>query len=100
MTPPVPLADLLSPDAVAWGSRALTAAVGLFVAALAYRGFRRNDAPRMRWLAVGIGLLTAGSFLAAAVGVGAGAGPGVVLVARGLATVAGLCAVLFALLAE
>ncbi|WP_049947460.1 DUF7521 family protein [Candidatus Halobonum tyrrellensis] len=98
--PPVPPVGLLSPDAVAWGTRALTAVVGLFVSALAYRGFRRNDAPRMRWLAVGIGLVTAGSFLAVSVAAEAGAGAGVVLVARGLVTVAGLCAVLVALLRD
>ncbi|MDS0282393.1 DUF7521 family protein [Haloarcula onubensis] len=92
------LGDLFAPATVAWASRALTAAVGLFVAALAYRGFRRNDAPKMRALAVGIGLLTGGVFLAVAVASLAGADAGVVLLARGLVTVAGLCAVLYALL--
>ncbi|SDK44521.1 DUF7521 family protein [Natronorubrum texcoconense] len=33
---------------------ALTAVVGLFVAHLAYRGYRRNDSQTMRALAVGI----------------------------------------------
>ncbi|RQG91825.1 DUF7521 family protein [Natrarchaeobius chitinivorans] len=33
---------------------ALTAVVGLFVAVLAYRGFRRNDSPTMRALSIGI----------------------------------------------
>ncbi|ELY46881.1 DUF7521 family protein [Natronorubrum tibetense] len=33
---------------------ALTAVVGLFVAHLAYRGYRRNDSPTMRALAIGI----------------------------------------------
>jgi len=92
------LGDPLTPAAVAWASRALTAAVGLFVATLAYRGFRRNDAPKMRALAVGIGLLTAGVFLAVVLSDLAGAGAGVVLLSRGLVTVAGLCAVLYALL--
>ena len=86
------------PDTVAWASRALTAAVGLFVAALAYRGFRRNDAPKMRALAVGIGLLTAGVFTAVVLAELAGVGGGVVLLVRGLVTVLGLCAVLYALL--
>lgn len=35
----------------------LTAAVALFVAALAYRGYRRNDSETMRALAVGIVLV-------------------------------------------
>jgi len=95
---PLLLGDPLTPAAVAWVSRALTAAVGLFVAALAYRGFRRNDAPKMRSLAIGIGLLTAGVFLAVALASLAGAGDGAVLLARGLVTVAGLAAVLHALL--
>jgi len=33
---------------------ALTAVVGLFVASLAYRGYRRNESRRMRALAVGV----------------------------------------------
>jgi uncharacterized membrane protein len=33
---------------------AATALVGLFVALLAYRGYRRNDSPRMRALAAGV----------------------------------------------
>lgn len=33
---------------------ALTAVVGLFVAHLAYRGYRRNDSATMRALAIGI----------------------------------------------
>ncbi|WP_436346714.1 DUF7521 family protein [Natronorubrum sp. FCH18a] len=33
---------------------ALTAVVGLFVAYLAYRGYRRNDSATMRALAIGI----------------------------------------------
>ena len=86
------------PDTVAWASRALTAAVGLFVAALAYRGFRRNDAPKMRALAVGIGLLTAGVFTAVVLAELAVVGGGVVLLVCGLVTVLGLCAVLYALL--
>ncbi|KAA9405548.1 MULTISPECIES: hypothetical protein [Haloarcula] len=92
--------DLLAPDAVAELSRALTAVVGLFVASLAYRGYRRNDAPKMWWLAVGIGSLTAGVYATATIAVWAGAGAGIVLLVRGLVTVAGLCAVLYALFVE
>ncbi|WP_251343710.1 DUF7521 family protein [Haloplanus halophilus] len=92
MIPDLPLA----PESVAWASRGLTAVVGLFVATLAYRGYRRNDAPQMRALAVGVGLLTAGVFLVVTVVDAVGAGAGVVLLARGLVTVAGLCAVLIA----
>ena len=97
MTVPL-VAGLLVSDILVWGSGALTAVVGLAVAALAYRGYRRNGARKMRALAVGIGLLTAGAFLAAALASVAGAGDGVALLARGLVTVAGLCAVLYALL--
>lgn len=92
--------ELIAPSTVAFVSRGLTAAVGLFVATLAYRGYRRNDAPQMRMLAVGIGLLTAGVFSIATVADRAGAGPGVVLLGRGLVTVAGLGAVLYALVVE
>ena len=87
----------VTPSDVAWGSRALTALVGLFVAGLAYRGYRRNDAPKMRSLALGIFLLTTGVFLAVAVVTQVGAGTGRVLLARGLVTVTGLGAVLYAL---
>jgi len=41
-------------DPIAAGASALTAAVGLFVAALAYQGYRRTDSSIMRGLAVGI----------------------------------------------
>ena len=93
-----PLVGAVSPDSIALATRALTAVVGLFVAILAYRGFERNDAPKMRSLAIGVGLLTTGVFLTVTVVSGLGVGTGVVLFARGLVTVAGLCAVLFALL--
>ncbi|WP_367176815.1 DUF7521 family protein [Haloarcula rubripromontorii] len=92
--------DLLAPDLVAELSRAVTAVVGLFVASLAYRGYWRNDAPKMQWLAVGIASLTAGVYAAVTVTDWAGAGTGIVLLVRGLVTVAGLCAVLYALLVE
>jgi hypothetical protein len=93
-------ADTLSPGSVAWLSRGLIALVGLFVATLAYRGFKRNDAPKMRLLALGIGCLTTGVFLAVTVVTLAGAGTGGVLIARGVVTVAGLGAVLLALLSR
>ncbi len=51
------LADLVAPVA------ALTALLGLFVAAQAYRGYRRHDSRTMRALAVGIVCLTAVPFL-------------------------------------
>ncbi|MBV0925178.1 hypothetical protein KTS45_13315 [Halomicroarcula limicola] len=81
-------------------SRGLTALLGLFVASLAYRGYRRNGSAKMRALAVGIGLLTAGVFTAVAIADVAGAGDGIVLLARGVVTVAGLSVVLYALVAE
>ena len=90
-------AELITPSRVAIVSRGVTAVVGLLVALLAYRGYRRNDARKMRALAVGIALLTAGVFVAATAAEYAGGGAGTVLLARGTVTVTGLCAVLYAL---
>ena len=87
--------DLLSVGLVA---RGVTAIVGLFVATLAYRGYRRNGSDKMRALAIGIGLLTAGVFVAVILADTTGAGNGVVLLVRGLVTVIGLCVVLYAIL--
>jgi len=92
--------SLLAPSSIAILSRGLTAVVGLFVSMQAYRGFKRNDAPRMRALAIGIGLLTTGASLAAIAIDTVGAGAGVVLLVRGGVTVAGLSAVLYALLMQ
>jgi ABC-type enterochelin transport system permease subunit len=88
--------DLLSPEAVATASRGLTAVAGLLVAGLAYRGYRRNDARKMLWLAVGIGLLTAGTFLVSVVLDGFGIGDGGVLLSVGAVNVLGLSAILYA----
>lgn len=84
----------LSADLVA---RSVTAIVGLFVATLAYRGYRRNDSAKMRALAIGIGLLTAGVFVAVLLADMTTAGDGVILLVRGLVTVTGLCVVLYAI---
>lgn len=98
MTPTeVTLLALGTSAEIAWGSRALTALVGLFVAGLAYRGYRRNDASKMRSLAGGIFLLTTGAFLAVVVVSRLGTETGQILLVRGLVTVAGLGAVLYAL---
>ncbi|MUW15080.1 hypothetical protein GJ633_10735 [Halorubrum sp. CBA1125] len=78
-------------------ARGVTAVVGLFVATLAYRGYRRNGSAKMRALAIGIGLLTAGVFVAVMFTDLTGAGNGVVLLVRGLVTVIGLCVVLYAI---
>jgi hypothetical protein len=94
----LPGTEALPPDSIVWLSRGVTALVGLFVSMLAYRGFRRNDAPKMRSLALGIGLLTTGVFLTVTVANFAGAGTGGILLARGLVTTTGLCVVLLALL--
>ena len=91
------IADIMTPANVAFASRALTAVVGLFVAVLAYRGYRRNNAPMMRSLAIGIALLTAGVASIVAVVSQAGGGNAAVLLARGLVTVSGLCAILYAI---
>jgi len=94
------LDSVLAPSNIAILSGGLTAVVGLFVSIQAYRGYKRNDAPRMRALAIGIGLLTTGAFLAAIVIDAVGAGDGVVLLVRGCVSVAGLSTVLYALLRE
>ena len=91
---------LVEPSSIALASRALTAAVGFFVALLAYRGFRRNNATKMRSLAVGVGLLTTGSFLVVMAVDTAGVGSGFVLLARGLVSVVGLSVILHALIVE
>ena len=88
----------MEPFSVVLMARGVTAIVGLFVATLAYRGYRRNGSEKMRALAVGIGLLTAGVFVAVLLADVTGAGNGVVLLVRGLVTVLGLCVVLYAIL--
>jgi hypothetical protein len=90
------LFEFLTPETVAWASRALTAGVGLFVAGIAYRGYRRNGAPKMLLLGTGIALLTAGVFLVVIAVDVVGAGDGLVLLARGLVSFVGLCAILYA----
>jgi hypothetical protein len=94
------IADIVTPANVALASRALTAVVGLFVAVLAYSGYRRNNAPMMRSLAIGIALLTAGVASIVAVVDQAGGGNGAILLARGIVTVAGLCAILYAIVSQ
>lgn len=88
----------MEPFSVVLMARGVTAIVGLFVATLAYRGYRRNGSKKMRALAAGIGLLTAGVFVAVLLADVTGAGNGVVLLVRGLVTVLGLCVVLYAIL--
>lgn len=88
----------MEPLSVVSVARGLTAIIGLFVAMLAYRGYRRNVSRKMRALAIGIGLLTAGVFVAVILADMAGAGNGIVLLVRGLVTVIGLCVVLYAII--
>lgn len=93
-------ATALRPDTVAWIALAVTAVVGLFVALLAYRGYRRNDTRQMLFLAVGIALVTTGVFVAAAILDQLGFGTSLVLLVRGLVTVLGLCTILYALVSD
>ena len=86
--------ELLS---VALVTRSVTAVVGLFVATLAYRGYRRNGSTKMRALAVGIALLTAGVYVAVILADMIGVESSIVLLVRGLVTVIGLCVVLYAI---
>ena len=87
----------MDPFSVVSVARGVTAVVGLFVATLAYRGYRRNGSAKMWALAIGIGLLTAGVFVAVMFADLTGAGAGIVLLVRGLVTVIGLCVVLYAI---
>jgi hypothetical protein len=91
------ISEFVTPSTVAFVSRALTTVVGLYVATLAYRGYRRNNAPMMRSLAIGIGLITAGVVVVAVILDQAGGSNGIVLLGRGLVTVAGLGAILYSL---
>ncbi|PHQ38100.1 hypothetical protein DJ69_13440 [Halorubrum persicum] len=79
-------------------SRGVTALVGLFVATLAYRGYRRNGSVKMRALAIGISLLTVGVYVVVMLADMVGAGNGIVLLVRGFVTVIGLCVVLYAII--
>ncbi|EMA58227.1 DUF7521 family protein [Halorubrum lipolyticum] len=55
-------ADALAPLAAATVANGVTAGLGLFVAAQAFRGYQRYDRRPMLLFSVGIGLLTVGSF--------------------------------------
>ncbi|RLM64207.1 hypothetical protein [Halorubrum sp. Atlit-26R] len=87
----------VGPLSVVLITRSVIAVVGLFVATLAYRGYRRNGSAKMRALAVGIGTLTAGVSAAVVFADAAGVGNGIVLLVRGVVTVVGLCVVLYAI---
>ena len=51
------------PAAILFATALATAAAGLAVAWVAYRGYRRNDSAAMLYLAIGIAFVTAGPFL-------------------------------------
>ncbi|OYR40506.1 hypothetical protein DJ82_07085 [Halorubrum sp. Ib24] len=87
----------MEPFSVVSITRSVTALVGLFVATLAYRGYQRNSSPKMRALAIGIGLLTAGVYVAVMLADLTGGANGIVLLVRGLVTVIGLSVVLYAI---
>lgn len=77
---------------------AAVAVAGLFVASLAYRGYRRNESRPMLYLAVGIGFLTA---VPAGANYGlsslTGASDAAILLAVTIAHLVGVLAVLYAL---
>jgi hypothetical protein len=54
-------------DLLATGSSIVTAGLGLLVASLAFRGYRRNDSPTMRALAIGIFAIAVVPYLLASV---------------------------------
>lgn len=53
----------LALEALNAGASAVTAALGLYVTYLAYRGYRRRDSPTMRALAVGVGFVAVVPYL-------------------------------------
>lgn len=53
----------VEPTTVLFATAAATALVGLLVAWIAYRGYRKHGSRTMRYLAIGIALITASPFL-------------------------------------
>ncbi|MEF8780237.1 MAG: hypothetical protein V5A46_06135 [Haloferacaceae archaeon] len=53
----------IDPGTLLFATAAATAVVGAAVAAVAYRGYRRNDSEAMRFLAVAIACIAVGPFL-------------------------------------
>jgi len=94
---PVPLQITVSVSpATLAGS--LTAAVGLFVAYQAYRGYRRNDSTPMLFLGLGIFLVTVVPFLVTTVLGGVpGVSDAVVLLSWTILEIVGLGSILYAL---
>jgi len=89
---------VVAESTVVFGTAATTALVGAAVAALAYRGYRRNDSDAMRFLAVGVACFTVLPF-ALTYGVAPVAGLGDAATLLGVLTVnvVGLVAVLYSL---
>ena len=52
------IADFVTTTGIALASRALTAVVGVFVAVLAYRGYRRNGSRPMPFVTLGFAVIT------------------------------------------
>ncbi|QPV65009.1 hypothetical protein I7X12_02495 [Halosimplex litoreum] len=76
----------------------MTAAVGLFVAYQAYRGYRRNDSRPMLFLGLGIFLVTVVPFLVTTVLGGiSGVSDAVVLLSWTVFEIVGLGSILYAL---
>lgn len=81
-----------------FATAATTALVGSAVAALAYRGYRRNDSDTMRLLAVGVACFTLFPFvLTYAVGPVLGFSDAATLLSVLMVNVVGLLAVLYSL---
>jgi ABC-type transporter Mla maintaining outer membrane lipid asymmetry permease subunit MlaE len=93
-----PLQVALGGVSAATLAHALTAAVGLFVAYQAFRGFRRNESRPMLFLAVGLFFLTTVGFVVSTLLVTAtGASDAVAALTWTVAEIVGLAAVLYAL---
>lgn len=86
------------PATILFATTLVTAVTGLAVAALAYRGYRRNKSETMRYLAVGIALITAGPFvLNYVLTPGIDVPDAVRLLGVLLATIAGLLSIVYSL---
>lgn len=86
------------PAVVLFATAFATALVGTGVAWLAYQGYRRNDSDAMRYLAVGIAVITVGPFVVSYVlSPVAELSDAATLLGVLLANVAGLLAILYSL---
>lgn len=80
--------------------KTLTLLLGGLVTYFAYRAYRRTDAPALRALAVGFGVVTLGAFLAGIADQLVGADRTLVLVVESALTAAGFGVIVYSLYVE